>query len=245
MRAGGLEAGRLADFGSTLGSATYAHNSPRGGYEYLWDGKSAAKQLLTLGLWVPAWAKQKNPKIESVGRFEAARFDPLSWAPEYPNAAFVNSLPGDDSWAAKQIMAFTDEDVRAIVEVAEYSDPRAANYIAETLIERRDKIGRAHFQRVLPLDKFEIRDGNLEFEDLEVNHGFVGSRDHRVQWSRFDNATGRQTAITGAASFRVPDLSGDGYLAALIEAERPGQTVTIYVRKRDGTIEVVGVDRTW
>ena len=39
-----------------------------------------------------------------------------------------------------------------IVEVAEYSDPPAGRYIADTLIERREKIGRYFFSQVLPLD---------------------------------------------------------------------------------------------
>jgi len=235
----------LIDFGSTLGSATNAPNSPRGGHEYLWDGSSTVKQLFSLGLWVPPWAKQKDPRIESVGKFEARVFDPVTWVPEYPNAAFVNALPDDNFWAAKQVMAFSGEDIRAIVEVAEYSDQRAADYVARTLIERRDKIGRAHFARVLPLDRFEIRDGKLTFEDLEMTHGFIAAREHKVRWSRFDNESKATSPIDGAVTFGIPGFSDGGYVAAEISAERPGQTVTVYVRKRGGNAEVAGIERSW
>jgi hypothetical protein len=40
-------------------------------------------------------------------------------------AAFANRLPDDAFWAARQAAAFTDEDIRAMVQVAQYSDPNA------------------------------------------------------------------------------------------------------------------------
>ena len=235
----------LIDFGSTLGSATNAPNSARGGGEYLWNGGSTVKQLFSLGLWVPPWAKKKYPKIPSVGNFESKVFNPETWVPEYPNAAFVNALPDDDFWAAKQVMAFTDEDIRAIVDTGEYSNPRAAEYITKTLIERRDKIGRAFFAAVLPVDRFEVRDGKLVFEDLEVKHGFVDERNHKVRWSSFNNATGQNPPLPDATGFEVPNVSDGGFLAAEISAEKANQTATVYMRRRGASFEVVGVERTW
>ena len=235
----------LIDFGSTLGSATSGPNSPRGGAEYLWDLDVALKQFFSLGLWVPRWARRKYPGIPAVGHFESRTFDPERWVPEYPNPGFVNALPDDLFWGAKLVMAFSDAEIRAIVETAEYSDPRAANYIARTLIERRDKIGRAFFAKLLPLDKFEVRGGRLVFEDLEVEHGFAGAREYRVRWMRFDNETGRQTPIAGAADFLVPESRPGEYLAAEITAEDRDKPVTVYLRNRGGTLEVVGIDRTW
>ena len=91
--------------------------------------------------------------------------------PEYPNPAFMNRLPDDEFWMARQIVAIRDEEIRAIVETAEYSDKRASDWIARGLIERRDKIGRAVFSKVLPLDRFTIADGRLEWMDLAAQHG--------------------------------------------------------------------------
>ena len=54
-------------------------------------------------------------------------------------------------------MAFTDEDIRAIVSTGQYSDPAAADWLARCLIERRNRIGRAYLGRVLPLDNSESR----------------------------------------------------------------------------------------
>jgi hypothetical protein len=57
---------------------------------------------------------------------------------------------------------------------------------------------------VLPLDDFVVRNGSLVFQDLAVQYGFHGARRYSVQWSTFDNQTGRKTAIAGATSFTAP-----------------------------------------
>jgi hypothetical protein len=236
----------LIDFGSTLGSASDRANSPRAGFEYLFEWKPAIEQFFTFGLLVPKWARAKYPDIPAVGRFEAKVFDPVTWVPEYPNPAFSNRLPDDAFWAAKQVMAFTDEQIRAIVKTGAYSDPRAEKWIADCLIARRDKIGRAFFAQVLPLDRFKIQDGRLVFEDLAVEHKFISSRNYKVQWSSFDNDTESKTVLPGETTFNVPkDMVDGAFLAAEIGAGVPKKTVTVYVRIRTGHVEVVGLDRTW
>lgn len=236
----------LIDFGSTLGSGTQAPNSPRSGSEYLFSWGPAAKQFITLGLWTPEWArKTEYPGIPAVASFESRVFDPVKWVPEYPNPAFSNRLPDDAFWATKQVMAFTDEELRAVVETAEYSDPAATDYIAKTLGERRDKIGRAFFAQVLPLDRFAVKDGTLVFDDLEVKHGFLASRNYTVRWSAFNNETGEKTTLAGETSFRVPAFGQGSYVAAEISGADPAKTVTVYLRNRGGEAEVVGIDRAW
>jgi hypothetical protein len=238
----------LIDFGSTLGSASVGPNSPRSG-QYLYDTRSALAQIVTLGLYVPRWARADYPRIPSVGRFEWELFDPESWVPEYRNPAFVNRLPDDAFWAAKQVMAFTDEEIRAIVRTGKYSDPRAENWIVECLIKRRDRIGRAFFSQVLPLDRFEVKDGKLQFEDLAAKHGFVSGRNYTVQWSRFDNASEQKTALAGASSFTLPaeflEAPSGSYAVAEIASDDPKKTVSVYVRKRADGFQVVGIERGW
>ncbi|HWR54183.1 MAG TPA: hypothetical protein VN428_23940 [Bryobacteraceae bacterium] len=132
----------LIDFGATLGSASFEAKSPRQGYEHMLDLKPSLIQLVTLGAHVPKWARAKQAGIKAVGSFEAEAFDPDRWKPNYPNPAFENRLPEDSYWAARRVMAFTDEEIRAIVETAQYTDPRATEWITRTLIVRRDKIAR-------------------------------------------------------------------------------------------------------
>ncbi len=238
----------LIDFGSTLGSGTYRPNSSRNGAEYLWEAGPAAKQFFSLGIWLPDWARKDfkpGSRYRGVGHWESEVFDPEGWKPEYPNPAFRNANPDDLFWGAKQVMAFTDEELRAIVAVGEYSDPKAAEYIHKHLVIRRDKIGRAFFSGVLPLDRFRIENGELVFEDLELKYGFVHSRAHAIEWARFDNETERKTPIPGAASTTLPEIPPSGYVAALITAENPEKTVTVYVRNRDGKLEIVGIERSF
>jgi hypothetical protein len=200
-------------------------------------------------LYVPHWAKAHFPDLPSVGRFESRIFDPEKYKTEYPNPAFLNRLPDDTFWAARQVMAFTDEQIRAVVRTGQYSDPRAEEWIVKCLIERRDKIGRTYFERVLPLDRFEIDDNRLSFQDLGVKYGFASQRDFSIQWSEFDNETGRKTPLAGDTGAGVPSaLRGavrDTYFAADIHAGDPARSVTVYVRRDDRRYVIVGVDRSW
>ena len=229
----------LIDFGSTLGSASYGPNSPRSGFEYVFDWGPAAKQFFSFGLAVPDWAKATYPDWRSAGRFEGDRFDAAGWVAEYPNPAFSNRLPDDAFWAAKQVMAFTDEHIRAMVKTGEYSDQRVEQYIADVLIKRRDRIGRAFFAQVLPLDRFEARDGRLVFADLEV----PGRRSYRYQWSAFNNETEVNTAIPSATSAAVP--AGEGYLSCKIRLDDSKKAVTVYLRRQADRVNIVGIDRSW
>ncbi len=234
------------DFGSTLGSGSDKINSPRSGGEYLFDWKKAAVQLFTLGLAVPRWARASYPKFPAVGRFESAMFDPDEWVPEYPNPAFRNRLPDDEFWMAKQIVNLRDEEIRAIVKTAQYSDARASEWVANCLIERRDKIGRAAFKKLLPIDRFELHDGRLRWVDVAADSKLGNALPIEVRWAVFDNERETSEAITEANSARLPRMQGDGYwMARLASPQRPGQEVRVYVRKRGEQTQVVGVERTW
>jgi hypothetical protein len=70
-------------------------------------------------------------------------------------------------------------------------------------IERRDKIGKAFFAKVLPLDLFTVRNGELAFEDLAQKHGLGTTGLLKVSWSRFDDETEQKTPLaqqTGSRS---------------------------------------------
>ena len=240
----------LLDFGATLGSSTSHPNSPRAGGEYLFSWGPTLKEIATLGLWVPGWALAKYPKYPSIGRIEADIFDPEKWYPEYPNPAFENRLPDDEFWAAKQVMAFTDEQVRTIVKTGQLSDPAAEEYLVNCLIRRRDKIGKAFYAKVLPLDRFSVRDGELVFEDLAKKHGMGETSPLKVSWSRFDNETEKKTPLAAETAFAIPreafNNPDTAYYAA--DISRGGETkrpITVYLRTQRGSAEVVGIDRSW
>lgn len=217
----------LLDFGSTLGSGSQQPNSPRSG-AYFFGWKSSAKQLFTLGLAPPYWAFAHYKKFPSIGLFEGDIFDPEKWVPEYPNPAFLNRLPDDEFWAAKQVGAMTDADIRAIVATGEYSDKAAAEYLIECLIKRRDKITKTYYAKVLPFDRFRFDgSGKLVWDDLSQS-----VNDARVAWFDYDNATGARKPAAGPSAWSVAEVTAPS---------RPRQSVLVYLRS--GTI--VGLDRTW
>ncbi|MBL8291389.1 MAG: hypothetical protein JNN08_06110, partial [Bryobacterales bacterium] len=200
--------------------------------------KPAIRQFLTLGLAPPKWASAKYPHYPSVGRFEGDRFDAAGWVAEYPNPAFTNRLPADAFWAAKQVMAFTDEQIRAIVKTGEFSDPAAEKYVADTLIKRRDKIGKDFFAQVLPLDRFAVKDGRLVFDNLAAVHRLSAAPSYTMQWSVFDNDKETRSPLEGQTGPAVP-ASDARYLVCDIHAGDTSKTVSVYLR--DGS--VVGIGR--
>jgi hypothetical protein len=230
----------LIDFGASLGSDSDAPKNARFGHEYMIEkDKKVLLKMAALGLYSPSWERADYPGLPAVGRFEAETFQPEKWTSNYPNAAFLNLLPDDGFWAAKQVMAFTRDEVKAVVATGQYSDPRVLEYIVDTLMKRREKIGRYYFNVVLPLDRFEVNGGTLRFEDLAVKHNLAPARDYKVQWFHFNNSTGERAAIAGAATMAVPRESG--YVAAEIRGADENKLVRVYVRGD----RVVGVDRTW
>lgn len=240
----------LIDFGAILGSDSDMPKNARFGNEYIIPkAGQALTRIVALGLDVRPWESANYGNLKVVGRFESRVFDPERWKSNYPNPAFLRRLPDDEYWAAKQVMAFTNEDIRAIVETGDYSDPGAAEYITRTLIERRDKIGKVYFSKVLPLDRFAVKDDRLVFDDLAVTYHLLPAREYTVQWSEFDNHTEKETPLAGQTSFTLPQqiqTAVEGaYFAADIHGNDQQKMATVYLRKRAAQMEVVGIDHTW
>ncbi len=239
----------LVDFSTLLGSGFEQVKDARDGYEPLFDLRSTLKNFMGMGFYAPDWQRARYPDIRSVGLFESKVFDPAKWRPTTESAALANHLPDDDYWAAKQILAFTDEDLRVVVKAAQYTDPQAEEWVANCLIERRDKVVRYFLDRVLPLENFRIEDGVLRFDDLAVQRGLRGSQNYSVQWSEFRNLQKDHLDLERANSFQVPEravAAGAGsYYAARISSDAPGKTLTVYLRKGEAGFKVVGIDRDW
>ena len=101
--------------------------------------------------------------------------------------------PEDAFWGARLVSKFSDEAIRAVVAKARYSEPGAAEHITATLIKRRDKVLRAWLTGVNPLVNAQLG-SVLTFENAAVDAGIAKPpQSYRVEWSRFDNATGTST----------------------------------------------------
>lgn len=248
----------MFDFGSIMGSATTGPNEPRSGHAYLIEKGPDVRTLLTFGLWRPPWARGRAPRVApAAGPFTGDGFDPVAWRPEYPNPAFENMQPADAFWAARRVVRFSDEILRAIVAKARYSDPAAAEQIVEALAARRDAIARAWLPAVTPIvDPRLDADGTLRFSNAAVDAGVAGPPDAYVlQWSRFDNERDRHTPVgppqrSGAPIGNAPPgllVEGD-YVAVRVHAEHPGyphwtSPVELYFRRTSDGWEPVGLFR--
>jgi hypothetical protein len=132
----------LIDFSGILGAGGLRARSPVTGTEYYVDVNVMMRSLLTLGLAPFPWEPGVAPNIVSAGYIEAMTFDPTTWKPDYPNPAFDERTMRDIRWGARIVGAFSDELIRAAVQQGQYSDARAAEYLTQVLIQRRDKIVR-------------------------------------------------------------------------------------------------------
>jgi hypothetical protein len=108
-----------------------------------------------------------------VGYFTNEFFAPERYKTEFPYEAFRLVTRADGFWAAKLLMGFSDEDIRAMVKAGKYSDTNDTDTLAKTLIERRDMIARYWLARSNPLDGFLFSQGKLSFKDLAAEHGFA------------------------------------------------------------------------
>ena len=187
----------LIDFNATLGSAGIGLRERRDGYEYLAETDPSFKALPSFGFYVRPWMTIHYPTHRGIGRFEAERFVPQEWRPRVPNPAYVRSRPDDTFWAARKLMALSDDLIRAAVKAGHYSDPEAENFLVDALIKRRDVIGAAWLTSVNPIvDPALSSDGVLTFRNIAVDLKFASTPPgYQVTWFQFDNASGESTAV--------------------------------------------------
>ncbi len=168
----------LIDFNSALGAAHGGPKPPMFGHEHMIDYGESAKAFFSLGLWEKPWqekwriANEQPHESPAVGYFSNEGFDPESHKVQLPYETFRVLTKADGFWAAKIMMSFTDEDVRAMVKAGQYSREEDEDYITKTLIERRDMIGRYWFSQTTPLDQFELSGNVLRFRDLALHYGW-------------------------------------------------------------------------
>ena len=248
----------MFDFGSIMGSGSTTPQSERAGNEYILEWEPAFKTLFSLGLWVRPWMKVDYPDDwKSVGNFEADFFDPIKWRPEYPNPAFDNMRPDDAFWAARIVAKFSDEAVRAVVQKAQYSEPGAADYVAKTLLTRRNKVVATWLTAANPVvDPVIDGAGVLTFGNAAVDAGVAKSPStYEVTWTRFDNATdqevgSRDTVRSSEPRLQIPAgiAQGSDYLKAeivTVSSNHPEWAipVSVYFRRQGSGWQTVGLQR--
>lgn len=226
----------LIDFGSTLGCGARGPEPRFRGHENDFDPHAIAFNTATLGLYVRPYEKLQYPESPALGLYESKLFEPQEYKAQSPNPAFENLTHRDGYWAAKIVMSFSDEQLRAAVEAGEYSDPAVEDYLTRVLIERRDKVGRYYFGRVNPLDHFELAGGELTYRDLAVESGLEDAARTRYRYTlRRDGETVVEDEVIGNATVIAfgGHTTAGGQLECSIETSRAGgewsKPVKVYI----------------
>ena len=85
------------------------------GWEYLYEGGLDVEAAASPS--ASSFSRGRPCRYEehpAIGRFEGTAFDPAGWKPRVPTAAFLRARADDTFWAARRVVAFSDEMIRAI-----------------------------------------------------------------------------------------------------------------------------------
>jgi len=149
----------------------------RMGYAYIVDWGDMAADFLRLGVASRPWEDGRAPGHELFGYYDVAHFVPDAWKNEYPNPAFTRMTERDAAWIARILARFTAPMVRALAELARYSDPSNTEYLARVLQGRLDRILDRYLTRVSPIADVHV-DGNARLCALDLA-AWRGVRDGR------------------------------------------------------------------
>ncbi len=249
------------DFGMSLGAMAATDHDWWRGFAFRVDFGEMLRQLFTLGFAGRPWEERVAPELRGVAAmFEARIYDPERWHMDLATyTPFIISDRFDKYWGAKIIARFTRAQIRAAVEAGRFSDPRAIDYITDTLVARQ-RVTIAHwFARVNPLDNFAIDSSSgahdLCFDDLAIVYGIAPAATMRYAISTYDfHAHPLDPAVVIAArpagrTCAPLELAGDryDYTIARIVTSRPGFTgeTVVHVARdlESGAPRVIGVWR--
>ena len=254
----------LLDFGKGLGVQPFINGRRFVGHAHLIDLPDITRQLVTLGAWQRSWEDRTPPGIRGVGLFDSAFFDPGEWHAYSPSYfPFLDADRFDGFWGAKIVIRFTRAQIRAAVEQARFTDRRAVDYITQVLVERQRKLARYWFDRVNPLDRFEVREEGgaftLCFDDLALVYTLQRSLVSPTHYTaRGYGADGRPTGWTGrtraetAGRTCIPGITPapgkDAYtIVGLFTVRRgpslPGTRVHLARNPQTGAPRVIGLER--
>jgi hypothetical protein len=255
----GLVRHYLQDVGSTFGTGANGWREWDESYELLYEGDLIWKRLVTLGFYLQPWQTVDYPKNDAIGRFEGVEFEPEDWKPRVPTAAFLRARDDDTFWAARRVIAFSDEMIRAIAKTGQYSNEADARLLADVLIQRRNRIAQRYLPKVNPVVNFALdASGTLTFDNAAVQAAVATdpTPGYVVHWASFDNATGTVTALgsptattnrQAKASAALPSSPG-AFVRVQISAassEHPSWAVPVdvYFRRGASGWQLVGVER--
>ena len=227
--------------------------------KYLVELDLVRKRFFRFGFPVQPWQTVPYADNKAIGRFEGTMFDPATWRPRVPTAAFLRARADDTFWAARRVAAFSDEMIRAIVRAGEYSDPADETLLAEVLMQRRDKIARHYLNALNPLVAFSLSpEGRLTFSNAAADARVAEppAEGYRAAWSAFDNPTGGTRSLGAPTVGARTEIAAPGPLPTALGTyvrigvsaigaahESWSEPVDVYFHRAASGWRLVGVDR--
>ena len=253
----------LVDFGKSFGTSASIVKRPGDGHVENIDFEYIFLSLPMLGLWKRPWEGTTIPAIQGLGMFDAEHFEPGAWKSHAPYRPFDFADRFDMYWAAKIVIRFTAAQLRAAIDQGKFEDPRATDYLVETMVARQRKSARFAFEQVNPVDNFELaREGagyRLCFDDLlvvyQLRPGSAAVTEYRgavydyagkpVGWKSDAAPGGNKTACLGP--FQPAD-GNDNYTVLRIDTKRIDQKLTpvevhMAADPEGGAMRIIGVNR--
>ena len=245
----------LQDVGSTFGMNNDLHEWDLS-WEHFYQGKPTLKRLASFGFALSPWQTVDYVEKPAIGKFEGNRFDPRTWRPQTPTAAYMELRDDDAFWAARRVAAFNRDMIAAIIHTGQFSDPSVEPALVDIMLKRRDKILRTYLPAVNPIVSPRLRERVLTFDNAAVNADVAKTpQRYKSAWFEFDNATSALRPLGEASSptttldapANLPDRIGS-FVAIDIAADgtdyaswrRPLRAY--FRRQRDGW-KLVGLER--
>jgi hypothetical protein len=166
----------LIDFGNALGTMAERERWKAYSFAHSLDWEWSFRSALSLGLVQRPWDGIKSTGTPGIGLFESEKYNPRLFRTNMPYRPFGEMDRFDGFWGAKLIMRFSRSQLEAIVQGAKYENPETANRMVAILVARQRKTARYWFQKVAPLDRFQLRRDNSQeaytmcFDDLMLTY---------------------------------------------------------------------------
>lgn len=243
----------LLDFGEAFGGQATKNKRLWDGYRHVFSFSEMFRNLFSAGFIFQDWEKIEPTQWPSVGVFESTYFDPANWREAFPFEPIRRSLAEDNYWAAKIVAAITREHLQMLILAGNYPEPEAADYVLQTLMERRQKVIDYFFGQVSPLELRHCTQDTLFLEDFGQKYGSKkGLRRYKLQYLNDRGQLLQPEAViesqAGATQISVPLPAGilrkaRGYLQINLRVLGGNrQPAAFHLRQRhDGTLRVAGI----